>query len=404
MSTRDPVDLDAQDPLAHYPRLFHAPRGVIYLDGNSLGPLPRHTPERLREVVTREWGEGLITSWNAAGWMAAPTRIGAKIAPLIGARAHEVLVADSVSVNLAKLIPAALALKPERNVVLTEAGNFPTDVYVIEGALRSSRTSYRLEIAPRTEILDRLTPEVGLLLLTHAHYQSAELYDMAAVTAAAHRMGTLVLWDLSHSTGAVEVDLSNARADFAVGCGYKYLNGGPGAPAFLYVAESHQSAVENPISGWMGHAAPFAFADHYAPAEGVQRFLSGSPAILAHAALEAGVDLYADVDMKTAATKARALGDLFLARVLADAPELERACPPPGALRGGHVALAHPEAESILSQSIAAGVIGDFRPPNMLRYGFSPLTLSYRDVAEAADRLTAVMARRRTQLARSTTL
>ncbi len=395
MNAPDIAALDAHDPFAAYPARFVRPKAGIYLDGNSLGPLPLDTPGRIARVATREWGEGLIGSWTGAGWMEAPRRIGAKIAPLIGAHADEVIVADSVSINLAKLIPAALAMRADRSLVLSEAGNFPTDLYVTQGALAAHAGTRRLETAARADLLSRLTPDVALLLLTHAHYQTAELFDMHAVTAAAHAVGALVLWDLSHSTGAVSVDLTACKADFAVGCGYKYLNGGPGAPAFVYVARRHQETIANPLSGWMGHAQPFAFTDHYAPAPGMQRFLAGTPPILACEALEAGVDLYAGVDMAAAAHKARALGDLFLARVCAGAPELTPACPPAGALRGGHIALRHPQAQAIMADSIKAGVIGDFRTPDLLRYGFSPLTLSYRDVAQAADMLVAVMASRR---------
>ncbi len=262
-------ELDAADPLAKYRGRFDLPEGVIYLDGNSLGALPKATPERLEEVVRSEWGEGLIRSWNSAEWITMPQRLGAKIAPLIGAEPGEVIVCDSVSVNLFKLISAALKMRPGRKIVLSEPGNFPTDLYMIEGLESQGLAERRL--VPREHIAEALGDDVALLLLTHAHYKTGELFDMAALTKAAHDAGALVLWDLSHSGGAYPVHLNQCEADFAVGCGYKYLNGGPGAPAYAYVARRHHKAAEQPLSGWMGHARPFDFTDDYEPAAGTTR-------------------------------------------------------------------------------------------------------------------------------------
>ena len=294
-------ELDAADPLAAYRARFDLPEGVIYLDGNSLGALPKATPERVASVVRGEWGDGLIRSWNSADWIGMPRHIGGKIAPLIGAEADEVIAADSTSVNLFKLIAAALAMRPGRKVILSEPGNFPTDLYMIAGLEAQGLAERRL--APREHIAEALDEDVALLLLTHVHYKTGEVFDMAALTRAAHEAGALVLWDLSHSAGAIPVELDACEADFAVGCGYKYLNGGPGAPAFAYAARRHHDALAQPLTGWMGHAAPFAFSDDYAPAPGVGRLLCGTPPILGLAALECGVDLAAEIGVDRLAEK-----------------------------------------------------------------------------------------------------
>ena len=292
---------DAADPLAEYRDRFELPDGVIYLDGNSLGPLPKATPARIERLLRREWGGGLIRSWNETpdgepGWIGWPQRLGATIAPLVGAQPDEVIVTDSVSVNLFKLIAAALEMRPGRKAVLSEPGNFPTDLYMIEGLERQGLAERRL--AERAELPSALGEDVALLLLTHVHYRTGERHDMAALTRAAHEAGALVLWDLSHSVGALPVDLDAIGADFAVGCGYKYLNGGPGAPAFAYVARRHHEALRQPLSGWMGHARPFAFDDDYAPAPGVDRLLCGTPPVLGMAALEVGAALVAEIGIE----------------------------------------------------------------------------------------------------------
>src|ERR1700761_2834861 len=297
---------DQEDPLGRLRDRFDLPDGVIYLDGNSLGAAPKAARGRLDAVVADEWAQGLVRSWNAHDWIGAPARIGAKIAPLIGARADEVIVADSTSANLFKLIVAALRRDPKRNVVVSELGNFPTDLHIAEGAV-GCVPGAKLRAVPRDALATALGDDVALLLLTHVHYKTAERFDMAAWTRAAHDAGALVLWDLSHSTGAVAVDLNGCDADLAVGCGYKFLNGGPGAPAFLHVHMRWQEALANPLSGWMGHAAPFAFEDRYAPAPDMARWLAGTPPILGLAALEAAVDLWTDVDMAQVAAKSSAL-------------------------------------------------------------------------------------------------
>ena len=386
--------LDAADPLAPFRDAFHVPEGLIYLDGNSLGVLPRATPARLAEVVAGEWGTGLIRSWNAAGWIDAPARVGGKIAPLVGARPHEVLVADSTSVNLHKLIVAALEARPERTVVLSEPGNFPTDLYMVESAVRALGGGRRLALVPRDRLLDAIDGDTALVLLTHAHYKTGELWDMPAVTARAHAAGALVLFDLSHSAGAFPVHLDDAGVDLAVGCGYKFLNGGPGAPAFLFVAERHQAALQTPLGGWLGHARPFAFTDAYEPAPGIARFQCGTPPILSLAALEVGVDLARTADLAQVARKSRAMADLFMARVEARCARfgVTRVGPAPGQPRGSQVSFRHPEAYAIVQALIARGVIGDFRAPDIMRFGLTPLYLRYADVARAVDRLEEVLA------------
>ncbi|MCL4673248.1 MAG: aminotransferase class V-fold PLP-dependent enzyme, partial [Sphingomonadaceae bacterium] len=325
-------ELDAADPLAHYRDRFDLPEGVIYLDGNSLGALPKATPARLEQVVRGEWGSDLIRSWNSAGWIDLPQRVGAKIAPLIGAQPHEVIACDSTSVNLFKLIAAALARqkssgRPDRKVILSEPGNFPTDLYMIAGLEAQGLATRRL--AERERLVEALDGDVALLLLTHVHYKTGALHDMAALTEAAHRAGALVLWDLSHSGGALPVDLGGCEADFAVGCGYKYLNGGPGAPAYAFVAERHHGALEQPLTGWMGHAAPFAFTDDYAPAPGVARLLCGTPPILGLAALEVGVDLVAEIGVERLYAKSQALS-AFLLECLSEAGLIQYPSPPAG--------------------------------------------------------------------------
>ena len=381
--------LDAGDPLAQYRERFHVPEGVIYLDGNSLGCLPKATPDRLAEVVQGAWGEGLIRSWNAAGWIDLPQRVGAKIAPLIGAQPHEVIVADSVSVNLFKLISAALMMRSGRKVVLSEPGNFPTDIYMIEGIEAQGLAERRL--ASRDSLIDALDDDVALLLLTHAHYKTGELFDMAALTEAAHQAGALVLWDLSHSGGALPVDLKACNADFAVGCGYKYFNGGPGAPAYAFIAERHHGDVRQPLSGWMGHARPFAFSDDYEPAPGVDRLLCGTPGILGLAALEVGVDLIAEIGIERLHAKSQALSEFFR-QCLAEADlDMDLVSPTDPAERGSQLSFRHPEAYAICQALIARGVIGDFRDPDILRFGFAPAYLRFADMAEAARHLAEVL-------------
>ncbi len=379
--------LDAADPLASMKQRFALPQGVIYLDGNSLGALPKATVDVLADATNRQWGERLIRSWNE-GWMESPQRIGAKIAALIGAAAREVIVADSTSANLFKLLVAALRIDPARRVIVSEQGNFPTDLHVAEGAAGCVPGAV-LKAVPRGEIAAALGRDTAVLVLTHVHYKTGARFDMTAMTAAAHKAGAVVLWDLSHSTGAIPVDLTAAGADLAVGCTYKYLNGSPGAPAFLYVAARWQERLASPLSGWMGHAAPFAFADAYSPALGMTRWLAGTPPILAMAALEGGIDLWHNVDRDVVWKKSEALFGI-LAQA-GDLIGLECVTPRKAAERGSHISFRHPDAYAIIQALIARGVIGDFREPDILRFGLTPLYLSHEDAWNAGDILRDVM-------------
>ncbi len=385
--------LDAADPLASYRDAFDLPDGLIYLDGNSLGPLPRTTPDRMAAAVRDAWGQGLIRSWNTAGWIEAPQRVGAKIARLIGAEAHEVVVADSTSVNLFKLAAGALSLRPRRRTILTESGNFPTDVYVLEGLARLSGVT--LKALPPHEVLGAIDEDTACVVLTHVHYKSAQRWDMASVTTAARAKGALVLWDLSHTAGALACELNAAGADLAVGCGYKYLNGGPGAPAFAYVAERHQAEIRSPLSGWMGHAAPFAFEDAYRASSDIRGLLCGTPPILGLAGLEAGLDVLQGVDRRQVEAKGLSLSALFIRCVEARCAGHGLALAGPRDMnhRGLHVSFAHPAAYGIVQAMIARGVIGDFRDPDLARFGFSPLYLNHAQVWDAVEILGQVLER-----------
>lgn len=371
---------DAADPLRGFAAEFDLPDGVTYLDGNSLGPPPRRALERLRQCAQSEWRDGLVRSWNDAEWIDLPARAGAKIARLIGADAGEVIVCDSVSVNLFKLA-SALVMRNQHRALAIETDEFPTDQYVLEGVARmAGATLLRLAAGD-------LPPKDSILIKSLVHYRTAEIVDMAAAEKDARANGVLIIWDLSHATGVVAIDVAASGARYAVGCGYKFLNGGPGAPAFLYAARGEAEQLHQPISGWMGHADPFAFASFYAPAIGVQRFAAGTPPILSLAALDAALDLFEGLDVALLERKARALGDLFLQETKAlGLPPL-----PAPARRGGHVCLRSQRGYAIMQALIARGVIGDFRAPDLMRFGFSPLFLSYSDVASAAAVLTDVL-------------
>ncbi|GAA1085592.1 kynureninase [Nocardiopsis metallicus] len=384
--------LDAADPLAALREEFVLPEGVIYLDGNSLGALPRSTPARVADMIEREWGQDLIRSWNDAGWWDKPRTLGAKVAPLVGADTDEVVVGDGASANLFKCLVTALRLS-DRSVVLGEAGNFPTDLYVTEGAVGLAGAQQRRIDPDGPGLAQELAREdVAVLLLSHVDYRSGVLRDMAGITRLAHEHGTLVIWDLCHSVGAVPIELSGNDVDFAVGCTYKYLNAGPGAPAFLYAARRHHAAADQPLSGWHGHARPFDFTPDYEPAPGVSRFLSGSQPLVADAALEAGLDVWAKADLAHVRTKSLAMTDLFLAR--AASVGLASITPAEHERRGSQVALVQPEEGAgypIVQALIERGVIGDFRAPDVMRFGFTPLYLRYVDVYDAATALVEVV-------------
>jgi kynureninase len=395
--TRDDAQaLDAADPLAGLKAAFALPAGVIYLDGNSLGPPPLAVHERMAQVTRREWGEGLVRSWNTADWIGAPLRVGDKIARLIGAKPGEVTVADSTTVNLFKLAAGALSLRPGRRTILSEAGNFPTDLYALQGleALLGARATLKT-VAPQ-DLVAAIDEDTACVVLTQVHYKTSRRWDLAAVTASAHAKGALMLWDLCHSAGAIAVDLNGAQADLAIGCSYKYLNGGPGAPAFLFVAKRHQAAIMSPLTGWMGHAEPFAFEDGYRAAADIRGQITGTPPILGLAALEAGVDLQLQADPALVEAKGRALTGLFIDEVEGRAadPALTLTGPRSLAERGLHVSFAHPEGYALVQAMMAKGVIGDFRAPDIARFGFSPLFLSYTEVWDAAHALADVLATR----------
>ncbi|CAN5356764.1 kynureninase [soil metagenome] len=376
---------DARDPLAFARARFSLPQGMIYLDGNSLGALPAKTPAALERVSRGEWGGSLISGWNAHDWIGAPQRVGGLIAPLIGAEADEVIACDSTSVNIYKAAAAALAMRPGRAVILADADEFPTDLYMLQGLAEQTGASFRA--APESGWERALGEHAALFCLSAVHYRTGRLRDMAAWTARAHAAGALMLWDLSHAAGAIRVDLNGCDADFAVGCGYKYLNGGPGAPAYLYVARRHQAAAQTPLPGWMGHAAPFAFEGEHRPAPGMARWLAGTPPILGLAALEEGVRTFDGVDMAQVREKSLALGELFLDLVTTGAPGVFEVASAPAVDRGSQVSLRHPDGYALVQALIAAGVVGDFRAPDLMRFGFTPLYLSFTEVAEAARRL-----------------
>ena len=379
---------DAADPLRKYRDAFTLPEGVIYLDGNSLGPLPRATPAVLADIAERQWGDRLIRSWNE-GWIEAPRRVGAKIARLIGAAEDEVIVADSTSVNLFKLLVAALRHAAPRTTILSETGNFPTDLHIAEGAI-GCVPGARLNAVPRDLLSETIDSDTALMMLTHVHYKTSECFDMVAWSRTAREAGALTLWDLSHSVGAIPIDLNAAGADLAVGCGYKFLNGGPGAPAFIFVSRRLQDRLASPLSGWMGHAAPFGFADAYAPAPGMTRWLAGTPPMLGLAALEAGLDIWSDVDQRQVATKSAALFGV-MAHIGASLG-LECVSPADPARRGSHISFRHPEAYALCQALIARGVIGDFRDPDILRFGLTPLYLGFEDVVRAGEILADILA------------
>jgi kynureninase len=392
--TRDECHaLDATDELAPLRREFRLDDKVIYLDGNSLGPVCERTRARVQETIDQEWAEGLVTSWNAAGWMATPTRLGNRLAALIGARSGEVLVADTLTFCLAKLIGGALDQRPDRHVVLTDAANFHSDIYIVEAMAKRAGRPVTVKAIRREALTQELDDDVALVMLTHVDYRTGEMLDMKDITSKVHALGALMLWDLAHSAGAVPVDLTDADADFAAGCTYKYLNGGPGAPGFLYVRSSWQGVLENPLPGWLGHARPFDFELVYEPAQGMQAFVTSSPSIIALAALDGALDVWDHATMSQVRAKSLALTDLFIQLVDERLPgQFDVVTPLDHALRGSQVSLRHSDGYAIIQALIESGVIGDFRAPDICRFGFTPLYVRYIDVYEAVDRMVEVMA------------
>ncbi len=385
---------DLQDPLAAKRAAFTLPPGETYLDGNSLGALVASVAPRMQRAITQEWGKGLIRSWNDAQWYPAPLRVGATIAKLVGAQAHEVVVCDSTSVNLFKVLGAALRLRPGRSVIVGETGNFPTDMYV--AASIAELMGAELRCVQPHEVMDAIAAagdQLAVVTLTEVNYKTGLLYDMAAITAAAQAVGGLVAWDLAHSAGTLPVQLNACNADFAVGCGYKYLNGGPGAPAFVFAAQRHLASMHSPIAGWHGHAKPFEFAQGYEPHAGIDRMLVGTASQLGLIALEEALTVFEGVDLQQLRAKGMALGDTFIALVDQQLAShgFGLASPREGKQRGSQVSLTHHDGYAIMQALIARGVIGDFRAPDILRFGFAALYVRFADLWDAVAQLKDVM-------------
>ena len=400
MTSRDDCRaLDAQDPLAPLREQFDLPEGVIYLDGNSLGARPKAALARAQDVIAREWGRDLIRSWNTAGWFDLPKRLGDRLAPLIGAREGEVVVTDTTSLNLFKALAAALQMQAAgvasaRRVIVTERSNFPTDIYMAEGLTRWLERGYRVRLVDSVDELPAaIDADCALVMLTHVNYRTGFQHDMAALTGHAHQQGALIVWDLAHSAGALPVDLHAAGADLAVGCTYKYLNGGPGAPAFIWVPERHQAAFRQPLSGWWGHAAPFAMAPAFAPAAGIGRALCGTQPVVSLALVECGLEVFAQTDMRALRAKSLALTDLFIRLVeqRCGAHPLGLVTPREHARRGSQVSFTHPQGYAVMQALIARGVIGDYREPAIMRFGFTPLYTSYTEVWDAVEILAQIL-------------
>lgn len=399
MTRNDCLARDAEDALAPLRQLFALPDGVIYLDGNSLGARPKAALARARDVITGEWGVDLIRSWNNAGWFDLPKRLGDRLAPLIGARAGEVVVNDTTSLNLFKALAAALRMQADgpgarRRVLVTERSNFPTDIYMAQGLTSWLDRGYEVRLVDSVEQLGAaIDADTAVVMLTHVNYRTGYQHDMAALSAHAHAQGALIVWDLAHSAGAVPLDLHAAGADLAVGCTYKYLNGGPGAPAFIWVPQHHQAAFAQPLSGWWGHANPFAMTPQYEPCDGIGRALCGTQPIVSLALVECGLEIFEQAGMAAVRAKSLALTDLFIALVEARcaAHPLELATPREHARRGSQVSFAHPHGYAVMQALIARGVIGDYREPAIMRFGFTPLYTSFADVWDAVEILKQIL-------------
>ncbi|MBC8782889.1 kynureninase [Pseudomonas fluorescens] len=393
MTTRSHCQaLDAQDPLAPLRRQFALPEGVIYLDGNSLGARPVAALARAQAVIAEEWGNGLIRSWNSAGWAALSQRLGNRLAPLIGARDDEVVITDTTSINLFKVLSAALSVQrqraPARKVIVSEASNFPTDLYIAEGLAELLQQGYSLRLVNRPDELPQaIDQDVAVVMLTHVNYKTGYMYDMQALTALSHECGALSIWDLAHSAGAVPIDLHKAGTDYAIGCTYKYLNGGPGSQAFVWVNPTLVDVVRQPLSGWFGHTRQFAMEAQYAPSSGIARYLCGTQPITSLAMVECGLEIFAQTDMASLRSKSLALTDLFIALVEARcaAHGLVLITPREHAQRGSHVSFEHPEGYAVIQALIARGVIGDYREPRIMRFGFTPLYTSFTEVWDAVE-------------------
>lgn len=374
--------------------MFNLPQGVVYLDGNSLGPLPRAAGVRVNDMMVQEWGQMLITGWNKAGWMALPTSLGDRVGRLIGAEPGSVVTGDTLSIKVYQAVASALELCPDRKVVLSDSGNFPSDLYMVDGLLRSLGPEYELRVVAPEDVAANVTEDVAVLMLTEVDYRSGRMHDMKALTELAHANGTITVWDLAHSAGAIPVDLAGCNADFAVGCTYKYLNGGPGAPAFIYVSPRLTDQVRPALSGWLGHEAPFAFDLDYRAGNGIERMRVGTPPILQMTALSAAMDIWDMADIRDVRAKSTELTELFIKRVEATCPDLQLASPRNPAQRGSQVSFRFADGYAAMQALIARGVIGDFRAPDIMRFGFTPLYIDEQDVENAAEILTDIMQNR----------
>lgn len=369
--------------------MFHLPDGVTYLDGNSLGPLPVHAVARAQQVMTHEWGDQLIRAWNTAGWMDQPGRVGDKIARLIGAPAGSVVVGDTLSIKVYQALAAAIAMNPGRKVILSDNGNFPTDLYMAQGLIGTLNQGHILQTPDPDRVAEHLSPEVAVLMLTDVDYRTGRRHDMARLTAQAHDLGIITIWDLAHSAGALPVDVTATDTDFAVGCTYKYLNGGPGAPAFIYVAP--RLTTSPALSGWMGHAAPFEFSPDYRPAAGVQRMRVGTPPVIAMSILDTALDIWAEVDIEDVRQQSIDLSEQFIAAVEAHCPALQLISPRDPVQRGSQVAFRFDHGYAAMQALIAEGVIGDFRAPDVMRFGITPLYIDAADIARAVSVLRRIL-------------
>lgn len=381
-------------------RQFHLPAGITYLDGNSLGPLPRQAMPRLAQTVEQEWGGELIRAWNSAGWMERPRQIGNRIARLIGAPQNSVVMGDTLSIKVFQALAAGLALNPSRRVILSDTGNFPSDLYMAQGLSKLVGNGVTLKTVDPAAVDKAIDKDVAVVMLTHVDYRTGAVHDMAAISAKARAAGAVMVWDLAHSAGALELDLAGCGAEFAVGCTYKYLNGGPGAPAFIYVRPDIAGKVEPALSGWLGHAQPFAFDLDYAPARGVERMRVGTPPIIALAALEASLDIFDQVTMADVHRRSRELTGQFIREVAVLAPELELVTPLEPTRRGSQVSFRHPQGYGAMRALIDMGVIGDFRAPDIMRFGFTPLFIDEADVSAAAKAIATVISEKRWEDAR----
>ncbi len=370
--------------------LFELPQGVIYLDGNSLGPLPKSAAARVAACMTDEWGELLIRGWNKAGWMAQPERVGDRIGVLIGAPNGSVVMGDTLSIKVYQALASALKMRPRRKKILSDTGNFPTDLYMAQGLIHTLDQGYELVTVAPEAITQEIDEDTAAVMLTHVDYRTGRMHDMAAITELAHASGAVMIWDLAHSAGALPVDLAASRCEFAVGCTYKYLNGGPGAPAFIYTRPDLADSVEPALSGWLGHEAPFAFDLEYRPGAGTSRMRVGTPPVLQMAALDAALDVWDGVDMSDLRAASLALQEVFIAEVEARVPDLKLASPRDGTVRGSQVSFSHAQGYAAMQALIARGVIGDFRAPNIMRFGFTPLYIDEADVIGAAEHIETV--------------